>query len=113
VPIPVVVGPEVRSDLGALPTESLRREALRYLFLLKARPNLGRPLEDHPEIGDLSNCRKIYFDEGPDRSPRYRIVYRLLPDEVAPQKVDVIAVGPRRGFFVYKLAIRRLSDGGR
>jgi hypothetical protein len=30
-------------------------------------------------MGDLADCRKIYFDERADIAPRWRIVYRLTP----------------------------------
>lgn len=41
----------------------------------------------------LSDCRKLYFDEAEDVDPRYRIIYRLLPDEDRPAKAEVIRIG--------------------
>ena len=64
---------EAQSDLGEL-SPPLLREAFALILQLKANPFLGEQLGEHPEVGDLSDCRKIYFNEG-----RHRIVYRLLP----------------------------------
>ena len=76
---------------------------------LKTHPHLGLRLSDHPLIGDLADCRKIYFDEAADRPPRYRIVYRLKPNEDTPSNVEVIVIGRRASAEVYKEAIRRLG----
>lgn len=38
-------------------------------------------------------ARKLYFDEQRDMDPRYRIIYRLLPDEDKPTKAEVIRIG--------------------
>jgi len=71
---------------------------------LREKPYLGQPLANLPETGDLSDCRKIYFDEA-----RHRVIYRLLPDEQDPTSIDVIAVGPREAAAVYTEAVRRLG----
>ena len=34
--------------------------------------------------GDLGDCRKVFF-----RSARYRIVYRLEPNQITPKRVNV------------------------
>lgn len=104
--IEVVARPEVSDDLKNLGSADLVREALQYIVDLRDKPFRGRPLENLPHIGDLSDCRKIFFDEA-----RYRIVYRLLPDEKNPTKADVIAVGPRAALGVYLSALERLGRG--
>ncbi|MDP1720414.1 MAG: hypothetical protein Q8L08_05375 [Candidatus Nanopelagicaceae bacterium] len=69
----------------------------------------GIPLEDHPSVGDLSDCRKIYFDEQDEMAPRYRLVYRFLPNEVEAVCVEAITVGERNALRVYVEATRRLG----
>jgi hypothetical protein len=109
VSVEVKVWPQVNDDLRALPTESLRWEALRYIVRLRDEPWLGRRLTYHPVLGDLSDCRKIYLDERHDIVPRWRIVYRLLPNERAPEVAEVIIVGPREAEGVYHDAMSRLA----
>lgn len=60
-------------------------------------------------MGDLSDCRKLYFDERSDVPPRWRIVYRLLPDEAVPWSVDVVSIGRRAYAEAYVLAAQRLG----
>lgn len=67
------------------------------------------PLRTHPTMGDLSDCRKLYFDERKDMPPRWRIVYRLLPDETQPRSVDIVSIGRRAHADAYLLAARRLG----
>ncbi len=110
--LPVEIGPEQRADYAALPNEDLRCVALTYLLRLKRAPLLGLPLRDHPQLGDLSDCRKIYFDERADVPPRWRIVYRVLPDELNPRTVDVLSIGRRAHADAYVLAARRLGRLG-
>ena len=93
----VTLRSEAANDFRVLPNRALQLEAARFLIKLKAKPHLGLRLERREYTGDLSDCRKIYFDEGPDRKPRYRIVYRLLPDEGRPEIVDVIIIGKKYG----------------
>jgi len=104
VSVEVRARPEVSQDLRDLRSNALRLEALNYLVRLEASPHLGQRLAHLPGTGDLSDCRKLYFDEA-----RHRIIYRLLPDEKNPTEVDVIAVGPREGLEVYTEAVRRLG----
>jgi hypothetical protein len=59
----------------------------------KENPKLGKPCGFAFGIGNLSDCRKLYFDEQRDMDPRYRIVYRLLPDEDGPTRAEVIRIG--------------------
>jgi len=96
--------PEVSQDLTELGSNALRLEAIKFMVELREKPYLGQPLANLPETGDLSDCRKIYFDEA-----RHRVIYRLLPDQKGPTSIDVIAVGPREAAAVYTEAVRRLG----
>jgi hypothetical protein len=58
-----------------------------------ANPRSGKPCGFALSTGNLSDCRKLYLDEAEDMDPRYRIVYRLLPDEDKPAKAEVIRIG--------------------
>ena len=82
---------------------------MKYLVQLETRPDFGLPLTDHPIWGDLSDCRKIYLDETHQSDPRWRIIYRLLPDETSPTTADVIIIGPREDDAVYKEVMSRLD----
>jgi hypothetical protein len=109
-PIPVLPRPEIRQDMHDLPNDELRHQAIRYMLELKETPRLGRLLGPHPDTGDLTGCRKIYFDEHPGRSPRYRVIYRLLPNDANPARADVIVIGRRDQLAVYHEAARRLGS---
>ena len=110
--LPVHIGSDQRADFAALPTERLRLVAFQRLARLKKQLLYGKPLRDHPTMGDLSDCRKVFFDEAEDMPPRYRIVYRVLPDEAAPRSVDVLSIGRRAYAEAYVLAARRLGRMG-
>ncbi len=56
-------------------------------------PRVGKPCGFAFSTGTLSDCRKLYFDEAEDMGPRYRIIYRLLPNEDEPAKAEVIRIG--------------------
>ena len=72
----------------------------------------GKALSVHPEIGDLSDCFKLFFDVRKDMSPGYRLVYRaLISGEIEGVSIEAIAVGRRQAFEVYKIAIERLGRG--
>jgi len=108
VPVPVKLGPDQRADYAALPTEALRVEALRYLVRLKTHPLLGKRLENLPTIGDLSDCRKIYFDERPG-PPRWRIVYRATPNDATARSVEILSIRRRAHADAYVAAVQRLG----
>ena len=110
--VEVNVWPEVSADFRALPTDKVRWEAFRYMAILRTKPYYGKPLRDHPTLHDLSDCRKIYLDESHDIEPRWRIVYRLLPDDANPTSVDVIGIWPREDDAAYHEAARRLGRVG-
>jgi hypothetical protein len=110
-PLPVKLGREISSDFTALPSEALRRRVLQLLVDLRTKPYLGQKLVDHPTLGDLSDCRKVYFDATKTQSPRFRIVYRLQPTETAPTSIDIVVIGQRGNAAVYHEALRRLGRG--
>lgn len=86
--------PTARQQLLDLPSDELKRRALELLACVsKENPKLGKPCGFAFSTGNLSDCRKLYFDEERDVDPRYRIVYRLIPDEERPAKAEVIRIG--------------------
>lgn len=103
-PLRALARADLETDMAALDTDALRREAAAMMLRLKRRPHLGKRLYRDARTGDLSDCRKVYFDEA-----RHRIVYRLLPSDGAPTRIEIIAVGPRARLDVYRKASERLS----
>jgi hypothetical protein len=86
--------PTAKQQLLDLPDKELKRRALELLAQVsKENPKLGKPCGFAFSTGNLSDCRKLYFDEKRDMDPRYRIIYRLLPDEDGPSKAEVIRLG--------------------
>lgn len=86
--------PTAKQQLLDLPSDALKRRALELLARVsKGNPRLGKPCGFAFSTGNLSDCRKLYFDEEQDADPRFRIVYRLLPDEEKPAKAEVIRIG--------------------
>ena len=101
--------PEAADDIRNLPSENLKRRAIQIIIDVSKGELEGRPLEDHPSVGDLSDCRKVYFDDRDDDKPRFRLVYRLLSNEVEAVSVEAVAAGRRRLMDVYVQAARRLG----
>lgn len=86
--------PTAKQQLLDLPSKELKRRSLELLAeVSKQDPKLGKPCGFAFSTGNLSDCRKLYFDEQRDMDPRYRIIYRLPPDEDRPTKVEVIRIG--------------------
>ena len=86
--------PTTKQQLLDLPSKELKRRALGLLAeVSKQNPKLGKPCGFAFSTGNLSDCRKLYFDEQRDMDPRYRTIYRLLPDEDGPTKVEVVRIG--------------------
>lgn len=100
---------ECKDDINALPTLNLKRRAVQIFVDVSSGDLEGTPLEDHPAVGELCDCRKVYFDEDDDRKPRFRLVYRLLPNGVDAVRVEAIAVGLRAAMPAYVDAARRLG----
>lgn len=101
--------PKFGDDIRKLPSGNLQRLALQKITDVSHGSLTGIPLEDHPSVGDLSDCRKIYFDVQDEIAPRYRLVYRLLPNEVEAVCVEAITVGERNVLRVYVEAAKRLG----
>ena len=101
--------PEAVDDIRNSPSENLKRRAIQIIVDVSNGVLEGRPLEDHPSVGDLSDCRKVYFDDQDEDKPRFRLVYRLLPNEGQAVSVAAIAVGRRSLIDVYVQAARRLG----
>ncbi len=116
---------DAKADLKALGDPSLQRIALQWMSRLRRNPKLVRELAWR-EGQDLRSCRKLYFDEDDtpletnfmpakraDDRPRYRIVYRLVPDEESPTDAQILGVGLKRDSEggVYPRFAQRLEDG--
>jgi len=96
-------------DIQSLPSD-LQNVAFFLMDDLARGRIRGKALEAHREIGDLSDCFKLYFDVRKDMNPRYRLVYRILNSgEIEGISIEAIAVGRRQAFEVYKVAIERLG----
>jgi hypothetical protein len=104
VTLPVRPRPEVADDLAALDDDELRVAAIALLVELESHPYRGRSLR-----GNLGDCRKIYFDHPGVEQPRFRVVYRLRPNETEPTEIDVICVGERADLAAYQVARDRLG----
>jgi hypothetical protein len=86
--------PTAKEQFLDLPSKALQRRALELLAVVaNENPKLGKPCGFAFSTGNLSDCRKLYFDEDTDVEPRYRIIYRLVPDEDAPVSAEVIRIG--------------------
>jgi hypothetical protein len=101
--------PEFADDVRALPTQRLQRIVIQRLVDISKGRLEGKPLDERVATGDLSDCRKLYFDETGGMKPRYRLVYRLLPNEVQATEVQAVATGEREALVVYYEAARRLG----
>lgn len=122
--VQVVLTDAAKADLRKLEDTSLQRVALQWMQRLRRHPTLGRPLTWRPGQ-DLRTCRKIYFDQDDrplersfvpakraDGGPRYRIVYRLLPDEGSATHAQILGVGLKRDGEggIYPRVGKRLED---
>jgi hypothetical protein len=102
--------PLISDDLGNLKSTQLQLIALSLIEQLVHGSIRGKRLKDHEEIGDLSDFSKIYFDIDKDRPPRYRIVYRYIPNSGAPTQLQLLVIASRENLEVYKEAMKRLND---
>lgn len=100
---------DVEDDLRRLPSDRLRKIAIFRIQNLVHGDERGPALTGIADP-DLSGCRRLYFDEVPERA-RWRIVYREL-DPPAPGKrpiIHLLAVGARYGMDAYTRAALRLG----
>ena len=100
--------PGFDQDIYALP-HKVRVMTLERLAFIRDGKLRGERLDNHPTTGDLSDCYKLYFDPVPTRKPRYRLVYRYTPNEVAAVALEAVAVGEREALSVYIQALERLN----
>jgi hypothetical protein len=99
------IRPEAEQDMRDLGSAALQLEAAKLLLRLEQDPRFrGLPLDVHPTVGDLSDCRKLLFNNA-----RHRIVFRLLRGKNNSTIADIIAIGPRANLAVYEQAVRRLG----
>ncbi len=101
--------PGFQGDIDALPDLATRKMALDMLVLVRDGKIRGRPLDDRISTGDLSDCYKLYFDPDGSGKPRFRLVYRYTPTEVAAVAVEAVAVGRRADLDAYRRAIANLD----
>lgn len=101
--------PGFEGDLFALPSRELMERVLTLLVEVAKGTLTGQPLEDLGVTGNLSDCRKIYFDLDNNDKPRYRLVYRLTPNEIRAVAVEAVAVGERRNLDAYYRAAKNLG----
>ena len=102
--------PLISNDLEDLKSAQLQLIALTLIEQLIHGSIRGRRLENHEDTGDLSNFFKIYFDTDKDRPPRYRIVYRYIPNSGAPTQLQILVIATRENMNVYKEAVKRMKD---
>lgn len=104
--------PEVLDDLRALAEidNGLVDAAFAATTDLAERRKAGKLLGERHVSGDLTGTRRLRFDLPGQRPERFRVIYRLRPDDENPETVDVIAVGPRGGHAAYQAGVARLSD---
>lgn len=101
---------DIATDLINLGSRELQVIALELIEQLLSGSIRGQRLFEHPSVGDLSDYFKIYFDLSKDRPPRYRIVYRYIPNKKVPKQLQIIAIASRENLNVYKLAVERIGN---
>jgi hypothetical protein len=106
----IKIHPAAKTEIESLPLD-VRRAVVEILIKIRDYQTSGKPLEARATTGDLSDCFKYYFDPDPSLRPgRYRLVYRLLPnDELELVVVEAVAVGLRQALEVYHSAADRLG----
>lgn len=99
-----------QQDIDDLPSVALRKRAIELLAHIAKGEVRGSPLDARVATGDLSDCRKLYFDADPSNpKPNYRLVYRLMPSEADAAEVQAVAVGERFELDAYLRAQRNLG----
>lgn len=102
--------PLISKDLDNLNSRKLQRIALDLVEQLISGSIRGKRLENQEGIGDLSEYFKIYFDIDKERPPRYRIVYRYLPNPETPTQLQLLVIATRENLKVYKDAVQRIKE---
>lgn len=101
--------PGFQGDIDAFPEMQTKTMAVDMLVLVRDAKVTAVPLESRTGTGDLGDCYKLYFDPDGSGKPRYRVVYRWLPDEVQAVALQAVAVGERAGLDAYVSAARNLG----
>ena len=103
--LPVKFAPGVQDDLLALDAQ-LRAVAFAWMTRLRREPLLGKPLQ-YRYGQDLQGARKLYVGRQDRPSnplskptltvggPPVRIAYEVQPDERAPQRILILAIGAK------------------
>jgi hypothetical protein len=91
--------PQVLDDLRALADidDALVDAGLQAVTDLARRRKTGKALGARHVSGDLSGCRRLRFDLPGHKSERFRVIYRLQPNDTRPDTVEIISIGPRGG----------------
>lgn len=107
-PRTIDISPDARQDLLRLKASdiALATVAASILKRLASGSVTGVPLEKMPKFGDLSDCRKVYFEYG--NPPSHRIVYREI-DETHIEVFEIVALESRDDAYVYLLTALRLQ----
>lgn len=93
--------PLVEKDLLELGSKNLQLRAVEIIQAISRGEIRGQRLENNDRVGNLSGYFKIYFDESLEVSPRYRIVYQLIPNSKVPHTLNIIVIGERMNYKVY------------
>lgn len=100
------IDPHFAERFADLPRPAQRRVLELLGEIANTDPLKGKPCGYQSATGNLSDCRKLYFDVEPDRAPDYRLIYRVLPSEDAPRRIEAVTVGRK---FTYDAAGHRES----
>lgn len=103
------VHPEVAADILELKEEQIMQKALLTIRKILTAEVVGKELETHRATGNLTDCRKVLFDVREDISPRFRVVYREIRDDLEIVAIETLAVGDRFELEAYLKAAIRLG----
>lgn len=100
---------ELEDDANLL---AVQHGAIRALATIRDNPWIGAENRARTGSRRIVDGRHVYFDREGYRGRhagdmRFRIVYRLEPDEGAPARATVYAIAERASQRAYKLAERR------
>jgi mRNA interferase RelE/StbE len=101
--------PGFQRDIDDLPDTRVRKMALDMLVLVRDGKTTGVRLEFRGTTADLGDCFKLYFDPVGHGRPRFRLVYRWLPDAVEAVALEAVSVGERAALDAYRRAARNLG----
>lgn len=117
--VAVTLSDEAKSDVKVLAASTapedqtaeraLAIEVAKVAFEIQDHPWVGDPLRDDGKIPRIGDLRKVAFDPSATGPPRFRLVYRLKPNDRNPTVAEIVAIGPRRNMTVYKTASKRNS----